>query len=434
MPTTVDVAPPANLWAPQDVDRFNKLPIWMTLQEKQQIPLWTRWAGIGGGIKWEPNKADILQGIIAENSPITRQTFTPRNLVGQEPNTDVASHYERTNTGRPKRHHFESPLFHWQPSFRDFRKNQVTFAVNDLTRQRQIALDLFIRTQAYNYAPNVYVNRKANPIDNTWGSGEATDTTQPKSLSAVATKINDIGFDNIGYLDYKSIVAVRGHARHTIGIEPMDGWKGKPADNETAKGKFLMLGEPSIYENMQFDSHMLNNRPLAMNLVQSDFSGVIAENILFRQEKYSLRYKINYADGTVTTPAPEIEKLLPSTGYGSDKRYETVPNPDYVNAEIGVAFFIGYEPWDDITVGPPPKDFASGQISMSAFGQLNWNGEMRVIKPTIVNYPGGVIASNDYGGFIKVICDCVLGYLPKTPRFVLPIIYRRSKNPSLIIS
>jgi hypothetical protein len=402
----------------------------MTIQETKKMPIYTRWAGIGGSIKWEPNKADILQGVIAENSPIGRQTFTPKNIT-QEPNTDVASHYERTNTGRPKRHHFESPLFHWLPSFRDFRKNQVQFAVDDLTRQRQVALDMFIRTQAFNYAPNVYICRKTgDPIDNTLGSGEATDTSSPKSLAALAAKINDIGFENLGYLDYRMIVAVRAAARHTIGIQPMEGWKGKAPDNETAKGKFLLLGEPGIYENMQFDSHMLNNRPLAMNLVQSDFSGVIAENIVFREEKFPERLKIA-SDGTVTRPNPEIEKKLPSTGYGSDERYETVPNPDYVNAEIGIAYLIGYEPWDDITVGPPPSEFAGSGMSQQQFGKLNWNGEMRVIKPAIISYPSGVYASNDYGGWLKIICDCVMGFMPKTPRFILPILYRRDKYPSL---
>lgn len=403
------------------------------MQEVSRRKHWGRWAGIGGKLPWEPNKADVIQGVIAEHSPIKRQSFRPRNIT-QEPNTDVASHYERTNTARPKRHHFESPLFHFLPSFRDFRRNQVKFAVADLTKHREIASDLFIRTQAFNYAPHVCIARKTGDIvDTSLPSGEATDTSIPKSVAGLATLVSNIGFDNIGYLDYRMIVAARSAFRRTIGAEPMDGWKGKPADNETAKGKFLLMGEPELYENMQFDTHLLNNRVLTRELVSADFKGVIAENILFREECFPHRLAVA-SDGTISEPAPEIEKLLPSTGYGSDERYETVPNPAYVNALIGVAYLIGAEPWEDMNVGAPPSEFAGGKMDAATFGKLNWNGELRVIKPTIISLPGGVYTSNDYGGWLKIICDATFGYMPKTVRYVLPILYRRDKYPSLRLS
>jgi hypothetical protein len=287
------------------------------------------------------------------------------------------------------------------------------------------------RTQVFNHAQHIYVARKVgDPIYTGLPSGEATDTSVPKSANGLAAMISDIGFDNIGYFDYRTIVAARAAFRNTIGAQPMDGWKGQPADNETAKGKFLLLGEPGIYENLQFDEHVLNNRTLTKDLVQTDFNGVIAQNILFREECYPHIYAVDVDDGTVSEPDPEIEKLLPSTGYGSDERYETVPNPLYTNGLIGVAYLLGFEPWEDINVGSPPKEF-SADMSDADFGKLNWNGETRVIAPTIINYPGNVIASNDYGGWLKIICDCTFGFMPKTPRHILPIVYRRDKYPSL---
>lgn len=405
----------------------------MTIQEVKSRPTWARWAGIGGKIPWEPNKADVIQGVIAEHSPVKRQSFKPRNIT-EEPLTDVASHYERSNTARPKRHHFESPLFHWLPSFRDFRTKQVSFAQKDLTKQRDVAADLFIRTQAFNHAPHVAVARRTGElVDTSLASGEATPSNTPKSLSALATLVQSIGFENIGYLDYRQIVAIRSAFRRTIGAQPMDGYQGKPSDNEVTKGKYLLMGEPELYENMQFDTHLLANRVLTRDLVNSDFKGVIAENILFREECYPHRLAVA-ADGTISEPEPEIEQLLPSTGYGSDARYETVPNPAFVNAAIGVAYFIGGDAWEDMAVGAPPSEFSGGKMASGDFGKLNWNGEMRVIKPTILSLPGGVYTSNDYGGWLKIICDTTFGYMPKTSRNILPVLYRRDKYPSLRLS
>ena len=432
MPTTINVAPPANVWAPQDTDRYNRLPIMMTLQEVAEQPVWERWNGIGGTIPWKPNMADQLQGVIAEQAPIVRQSFAPRNIT-EQPLTDVSSYFERANIGRPKRHHFESPIFGFLPSFRDFRKNQVATAQRSLIKQRTVATDMFKRTQAFGWAPQVYVVRKSGDPLVQLPSGDTTDTSSPKSFTAIADMIQNIGFDDIGYLNYNAIVAARAAARHTIGMQPMNGWRGKPADNETAKGKYLLIGEPGIYENMQFDQHLLNNRVLSRELVTSDFKGVIAENIVFREECYPHILALDQTTGVVSEPPPEIDLRLPNTAYGSSYNFQTIPNPLFTHGLIGVAYLIGAEPWDDLKVGAPPAEF-TGSMTAAAFGKLQWNAEMRVIAPSIIQWPGGVVQSNDYGGWLKIICDATFGFLPKTPRNVLPIFYRRNLYPSLLLN
>jgi len=61
------------------------------------------------------------------------------------------------------------------------------------------------------------------------------------------------------------------------------------------------------------------------------------------------------ADGTF--PEPEIEKQVTTTvaSYtNAAKQYETVPNPDYVHAPFGWAFFEGYQAYEPLMLDRRP--------------------------------------------------------------------------------
>ena len=426
MPATWDLPRQSNLWDQQDINRYNRLPVWCAEQQSKQIPYWSRWDKLFSTINWEANMGDVLQGIIAEMPPVTKQYHAPRNIT-EAPLKTVASHFERANTARIKRHLFESPLIHFLPSFRDFRRKQIPFGVKALNKIVGTGVDFFHRWQVLQQSRYVYVvGATGDPLMATT-YGEGTDTTTPKDASWLANMASKVG-NNTGFLDFRQMCAIRQRARHDLGIPPWEGSSSIPKENETFKGKFLLIGDPEIYEALSFDEHILNFKDYARDLINSEFKGVISGNIAFYEERYPLRF----TDAGVL-PEPEIEaKDDASLPTGNSSAHETIPNPDYVNAEYAIAFFVGYMPYETIKIGPPPSEFASGSISMGKFHKLNWNGEVRITDDVLVNYGSGNLDTNKYGEYLQLICDTVLGIIPNTPRYCFPIIYRRIKAPSLL--
>ena len=433
MPATWNLPRSSNLWDQQDVEQYHRLPVWMAMQQTKKIQYWSNWRNRYSSIKWEQNMGDILQGVISENSPIRAQKHVPKNIT-EMPNKTVVRHYERSNTARVKRHLFESPLFHFLPSFRDFRKKQLKFAADDLTKQVAVGYDFFTRWQILQQSPYCYITGNTTAGEGPYvptAAGEATDTTDVKTAAILAALAAKVG-PNTGYLDFRQMCAVRSLARNIVQMPAWEGMPGgAPADNEVLKGKFCLTGEPGLYEAMSFDSHVLNidSKPMTMNLVNSEFSGIISGNIVFKAERYPLLMK---ADGTF--PEPEIEKEVTTTvsSYtNAAKQYETVPNPDYVNAPFGWAFFEGYQAYETVDVGPPPAEFAKGSISMKRFNSLNWNGEVRITDDVLVNYGSGNLDTNKYGEYLQLIADTTLGIIANTPRYLVPVLYRRNLTPSL---
>lgn len=431
MPAIWDLPRSSGLWDQQDVNRFNRLPVWMAEQQVKALPFWGRWQSFLGTIKWEANMGDVLQGVISEMPPVTKQKHLPRNIT-ETPLKTVVSHFERSNTARVKRHLFESPLFHFLPSFRDFRKKQVAFAGKALNKIVAVGNDSFLRWQVLQQSKRVMVvqSTDGNFIQNA-PAGEATDTTEPKDSAWFANMATKVG-NTSGFLDFKTICAARELARRDLGMVPWDGVPATPGENATMDGKWLLVGEPAIYDGLGFDEHILNYKDYAMNLINSKFRGVIQGNINFMEERYPLFFNVAN-DGTVTFPEPELEDALGDTyPNGNANGYETIPNPTYVNATYGVAFLMGNQPYEALKIGPPPSEFASGSIKMGKFHSLNWNGEVRITDDVLVNYGSGNLDTNKYGEYLQLICDTVLGIIPNTPRHCMPIIYRRSKLPSLL--
>ena len=443
MPVEWNLPTTAPQWGVQDVERFSRMPFWMAKQTVEQLPYWTRWSGIFPKIKWQANMGDILQGVVQEYSPITQQIAKPNYITSTALKT-VVSHFERTNQGRIYWQKFESPLFHWLPSFRDFAKNQIGFANSDITRQIGVYQDNFVRWQALQLAPAVYVVGQASPYTTGVPVGPPGEgvLADPKDAAFFQTMAANIG--TAGYLDFKNIVNVRSIARFVAGLVPWDGAPSAPSENKIMNGKWVLMGEGGLYESLSFDTHVLNTRPLEMDLLHKEWSGVISENSLVREERYPLRF-----DSTGTFVAPEIEQELPANATitsgsstvtnpgGAARRIEVIPNPAYVNAPYGIAWFIGNEPLETIDVGPPPSEFTSAKLDTTRLSKLNWNGEVRLTDNLLINYGGasGVsidnLDTNKYGEFLQLFAAVTFGVIPKKMRNIIPIIYRRNNQPAL---
>ncbi len=434
MPASWNLARATGIWDVQDIERFSRMPVWMANQQVQDLPYWERWGKLLGSIPWQANMGDILQGVIAELPPVNTQKHTPRNIT-EVPLKTVATHFERGNSARIKRHLFESPLMHFLPSYRDFRKNQIPFAAKALNKIVGVGADMFYRWQILQQSKRIYVPGAAAvsgdgaPLyDVSANAGEATDTSEPKNASFFATYGAKAGNNLDGYLGFRQLVAIRDTCQRDIGMIPWSGVPALPKENEIMKGKWILVGEPAIYDGLMFDSHVLNFKELSRDLLNSPFKGMVAGNIAFLEEAFPL-----FFNETGAFPEPELEENLGTTlPSGNTKGHETIPNPAYVNAPFGIAFMLGFEPYQTIKIGPPPSEFSSGSISAGKFNKLNWNGEVRITDNVLVNY-NGTYDTNKYGEFVQFICDTVLGIIPKTPRHVLPIIYRRVKRPSLVL-
>lgn len=438
---TAEIAQQAGFTA--DLDQFMRLPVWVAKQQTVMLPIWGRWQSKYGKINWEPKKGDILQGVLQEHSPITRQLFTPRDIT-KAPLQSISDTTERYNFARVKRHVYGSKNFSFLRDFRDFRDKQLAFAVKDLSRQIGIGYDLFNRWQAVNLTPSLHI------VGDTTGDelvanvpfGPANEgVAAPKGTSFWANMIGRIGSADGGWLNFRRICNLR-NIMNDYGVPPWEDMpSAAPKENEIMKGKWLLTGEDAIYDSLDMDPHILNYKDYARDLLNSRFRGVISGNITFMSERFSMRFN---SDGTL--PDPEIwedglplnaeqQEASPYTPTGNGTNQQVVPNPAYRKAPAGLASFEGYQPFETIKIGPPPEDFRSGnKMSKQTFFNMNWNGEVKIIDPLILQYQVEdqvKIIANELGEYRKLIADTVMGIIANTPRNLLLVLYRRNARPFL---
>lgn len=428
MPSLWNLPRSSNLWDIQDVEQFTRYQLWNAEQSTKRIEFWGRWQKKYGKIKWRTNFGDIMQGVMAENSAIAAQKHVPRNITEVPLKTQVR-HFERTNQGRVKRHLWESPQFHFLPSFRDFRRTQIEFAAKDLDKQIAVGNDNFVRWQALQQCRFAWVCGAAQPLQQVV-YGEATDTSEPKTTAWFQEMAAMVGSDEAGFLTYKQVQAAVSDLKNAVGAPPWEDMKsGTPKENETAKGKYILTGDSLIYDALPYDKYVLDTKSYVTDFLNTAFRGMIGTEVAFLQERYPLRYVAS--DGSF--PAPEIEELVA----GSTNKYQTIPNPPYAgiastgNADIGIAFLEGYQPFESIEVGAPPREFASGAMSMKKYAQLKWNGEVRLTDDVLINYGSNVYDTNKYGEYLQLIADTTMGIVPNTARNLMAIIFRLNRHPSL---
>lgn len=424
MPVEYNLPVASKLWNQQEVDRYNKLPFYLALQQAKYFPEWTCWNKLIGTTQWQPNMGNTMRGVIVEPSPISRSFFSP-NPITQQAKKDVISQYERTNEAVLYRHKFESPQFNFLPSFTDFRKKQINAAIQDITRQITVADDIFARTVIFDLSPYVFISGKAKDADGAFelvsapsSLGDDTRTAGGKTTGYLQSAVSLVG-SNKGNLSLKVIKKVLDVAREDMQMPAWEGMVNTAKDNESIKGNYVLLCSNEAFSALSFDDHILQYKPLGMNVLNDEFAGQLFGRVNAKIVRFPLRIA---TDGTC--PPPQRYEAS-ATAFNL---YETVPNPDYVNAPFEVAFFVGANPYDKINVGPPPSEFAGGKISESKFNKLFWNGEVRITDNILMNY--GSIASptldtNKYGEALQLISSVVYGILPVNKRYVVPIIYRR---------
>lgn len=424
MPVEYNLPVATKQWTQQEVDRYNKLPFYLALQQAKYFPEWTVWNKLIGTTQWQPNMGNTMRGVIVEPSPIGRTFFNP-NPITQQANKDIISQYERTNEAVLYRHKFESPQFNFLPSFTDFRKKQINSAMQDITRQVAVADDIFARTYIFDLSPYVFISGKAKDADGAFelvsapsSLGNVNRDAGGKTTNWLQMAVSQVG-NNKGNLSLKVCKKVLDIMREDMQVPAWEGMVNTPKDNESIKGNYVLLTSNEAISAFTFDEHMLTYKPLGMNVLNDEFNGSLFGRIVYKAVRFPIRIK---ADGTC--PAPQLYEQSAD----SFNQYETIPNPDYTNAPFEVAFMVGANPYDKINVGPPPAEFAGGKISESKFNKLFWNGEVRITDNILINY--GTVAAptldtNKYGEALQLISSVVYGILPVNKRYIVPIIFRR---------
>ena len=407
----------------EDIEKFNRLPFYLVKNEVELFPQWNIWDQLFGDVPWQTSMGDTMKGVRPEPSPVGRTLFYPVEVVAGDPKKDVFENLETTETAKVKWHQYESKMFSFIPTWRDFRDNQLNFNHKDIVRQIQVGNNSFVRTVVWDKSPVVYI-AGYGPLAAPVGDGNAAQTAA--NSKSAAWLIGDV----IPRIKSNLSLRVCQNAA-TIMSEDLDapffeGAKNMPVPNEGLKGKYVLLGSTEDWLQFPWDTSTNALKSINLDLLFQGFRGSLFDMMTFKFDRFPLRFA---TDGLFAQPQltqAGTNKTRPSKNYTSIDNTFGATNP----AQFGVAFLIGAAGYRTVKVGPPPRDFTG--LSADKFYKMRWNGELRLTDQfTIIR---GTIAGGDYdvqlnddGRFLKLKGTCTHGILPAEVYNVMPIIYKRTR-------
>ena len=462
---------------------FRSLSYYLAKNEVALYPKWNVYDTLFGSIKWEPNMGSTLNGTTPTPSPVQNITFMP-NLLSSFPAKDqytVGERYEEAQLGM---HRFESNRFRFLENFESFWKNHLSYAQSDIVRQIQNANNTFIRTLMYYQTPDAYLvgkglssqvtHKDANhlkrafsqgdirSITNVTGAGggdddKSTDVSGGSSgqtLSKSGGKLwrEDVGSAGtstakVGVLTLKEIFKAMLVLQEDIQAPTFDRIFNAPKQSEMVKGKYVLICSTEAWSSLLWDDSLRTASsattagdavtrtttlaPANMNLLQDGFAGDLFGKVTAKFDPYPLRFSKN---GDFIAPQDVVnDKTVPNANY---------TKIDTTSATVGsyeVAFLVGADAFKTIQVGPPPKEFASKNMSAKKFYGMKWNGEVHLTDQFLVPTTGtartGSVTSdatasdlNVYGDYLKFISQAVIGGIPGDARYCLPLIFERRRT------
>lgn len=400
----------------EDVNKYNKLPFYLSMNEVRRFPLYKTWDTLYGKKKWSPNMGTIMKGVRPEPTPIGDNFVFPNNIT-ESPLKNVFETLESTEEARLKIHRFESKQFHFLPSFQDFRDNQLKFNHDDIVRQISVYNEKFIRGVIFAKAPNIMV---AGHIDGTElltgvptadmnAAGTAAGSKTSAYLAGIASKVGQA-------LTLKVIYKACSFLDDDLAAPPFEGTLNTPRDNELVKGKYVLICGTDSWRQFTFDDSIAQLKSINLDLLFDGFKGSLFGMITCKPDRKPLRMA---ADGTF--PVPELVDVATN---------KTRPNPSYTSLDLAPfewAFLCGADAYSSITVGPPPKEFTSRSMDAAKFYSLKWNGEVQLTDQVLIRNADGSLDLNRYGTQLQFISQLVLGILPGEVNNVLPILFRRRR-------
>jgi hypothetical protein len=412
---------------PENVDKFNKLPFYLVMNEVKKFPIYKTWDVLFGKQKWTPNMGSIMRGVRPENSPIGDTFVYPQNITGV-PNKNVFETLESTEEARVKLHRFESRPFHFLPSFQDFRENQLQFNHDDIIRQIALYNERFIRGMVFYRSPIGYICGNNGSASNRLGVNNfvtGLPTNDPASNIPGTGKVTGFMQEVAGSigsgLTLRCVYNACQVFDEDVRAPYFEGTVNTPRENELVKGKYVLICGSEIWRSFFLDPLVNQLKSIYLDLLFDGFKGSLFGQVTVKPEKFPIRFA---DDGTFQ--APEI------TDNATNK---TRPNPLYTSLTASpyeVAFLVGAEAWKTISVGPPPREFTGKSMASEKFYSLKWSGEVQMTDQVLMRYDDGTYDLNKYGTLLQLISQSVFGALAGEINNVMPIYYRRTRIPTLV--
>jgi hypothetical protein len=401
-------------WTQVDKDYYNSLPYYLVKFTADYRKRWAKWQNsFRTKLRWQPNMGDTMRLAAQEWSPVIRQEAHP-SLLSATPTTDINFTRERTMDVNIYRHRFQTREFWFLPEFQDFF-NHLEHEYEDLQKQITVYEDAFLRTRVFHHSPFVYVCG-VGLVDAPTGIPNAAGTAA-KTNAWLAQQFEQ----DVQPLTAREVFKIGAIVENQLGMTPYNG-SGLPKENEGLDIRYKLLMDPEVFMTMTGDSYIQGAKTDSLDLVTKTFKGSLFGMVASDFERYPLRYK--YAANTVTIPAPEIV----SEAVQSEEKYRTRPNPDYsVNAQYGVAFWMGGESYKPLDVGPPPSMFSK---SIEGAVGMNWNGKPRWTKDFLIKCKDGDEAAQyelntTWGEHMRAQAQLAMGIAPLNAYNVVPILYKR---------
>ena len=445
-------------------NNFNKLDFYLVKNEVALFPRWNVYDTLYGSIKWQPNMGDTLQGLTPSPSPIQRSTFAP-NVLADAPLKDIYKVGERNESAKLSYHRYESTRFRFLNSFESFWRDQLSYAHKDIVRQIQTSQNQFIRTLMWYQTPDVYIaddggGRLSSSVDLPGAAAKASLTqdqirtidADDDRTSATTAAIGEGGGQEYrdaicvgaggtsagleaGYLTLKDIYQAMLVLQEDVQAPTFDRQFGTPKSSEMIKGKYVLVCSTEAWASLMWDADLAGTggrrlAPANMNLINDGFAGDLWGKITVKFDPHPLRFIDNGA--WVNPQTVTNNKVVPNSVYTAISDTATASDTAASNE---VAFLCGADAFKAISVGPPPKEFASKNISKKKLYSMNWNGQIdltdQFLVPTAsatsVDHTENSWDLNVYGDFLKFISQTIHGGIPGDARHCLPIVYRRRR-------
>ena len=418
----------------EDVSRFNQLPFYLVKNEVKQFPTWSVFDQLYGDIDWQANEGNFMKGVTPQRSPVARSFFFP-NAITTVPNKDVYQVTESVEQTQLYMHDYESFQFNFLPSFTIFWKNYLQFANTDIVRQIAVSNNQFIETSMWFNSPYVYVcGQTGLTYGNPQAMGNVAGTAAYSKTYAwlVNTVQGSAGVAGVtSNLRLRDVFNAFMALQEDLAAPSFDGAKNMPKDNEGLRNKYVLLIASEDFLNFTFDPDVLNKlqglAPCDLNLLFNDFKGLLFGSLTCKINRYPVRFNIANVNDTnanllYSAGAPIDPEIFDAT----DNKWK--PNPYYtsrVSAPYTWNWILGADRAKTVKVGPPPKEFATTNMSAKKFYALRWNGEVQLTDQVLIFDSNNVPSLNNYGKQLKFISELTHGYLEGERRHAFPILSKR---------
>lgn len=430
MPAFYDVPAAFQNAVVEDTGRFQQLPFYLVQNEVTQFPKWNVFDQLFGDIDWQANEGNVMRGTTPQRSPVQRSWFFPNDIT-TVPKKDIYQVTESTEEARVKAHNYESFQFNFLPSFTAFWKNYLQFANKDIVEKISISNNQFIETNIWFNTPNVFWAGTGLLATAPTGMGNDAGTAAGSKTNAwlVGLTLANV----IQGLTLRDVYNAVMNLQEDMGASSFEGVKNMPTDNEGVKGKYVLVTSSEAFLNWTFDPDVQTLKPLDLNLLFKDFRGMLFGTVTTKIHRYPVRFSpVDIVDGAGTVLWAAGTPIAPEIYNDALKKWQ--PNPYYtslISAPYEIAHLLGDSPCRTIKVGPPPKEFATTNMSAEKFYSLKWNGEVRLTDQVLITRPDGSVDLNYYGEQLKFISKCTHGYLVGERRYSLSIVFER-RRPVLL--